>query len=360
MIKIIFDKDNSRFDELSLMLDNQKIQYSVVDDIIELNDPDHFGLHELTLSIAEGSRLEIKDVVINGSSVRQGLYFGFLKDNDVIHQPSTALWSTSQIWYFRFGTPVSHWLTLLHQKFRSGDLGSDLFKKFDIYWPEKLKFPDYLPIVNDHFEFDFDFLVLEKTNRSKKDLPYVVIEDFPDPPSNVVTELYENLDYIKENQATLQQHQYNSIENSNFTKNESWMVAYLYRSESADPLLDRNRLPEIFKFVDSLDLDINFAFIGILPPKQYVVIHRDFSPKTSSLPEKYQGCTQLYIPLDWPDGPCYMKFSNIGLLPPAVCVINNQKYVHGLINDTDHPRIALGIGCDIVRAREKFGLDITN
>lgn len=354
MIKISFNQQNSKFESLIVTVDGQPVTYTMKNNEIIVDGPMFIGLHELTLAIV-GERLEIIDASINGCSVRQGLYFSFLKDGDDIYQPASTIWKQSQIWFFRFGNPVSHWIKLLNEKFSSNELGTNLLEKFDIYWPESIDIDQSYPqLIKDYFKYNFDFLVLEKTNRSKHDLPYCTIDNFV-VPVEVLNEIYENIDYIQETQTVPSQHQYNIVDDQSFNKDKAWSVSYLYRKNCKN--LDATRLPYSFNFVDSLCLDISFAFIGILNPRQYVMPHRDL---TYNPLEKYAGCTQIYIPLDWPDGACYFKFADVGLLPQKVCVINNQNFVHGLINDTNRCRVVIGIGCDIVKAEDKFNLDITD
>jgi hypothetical protein len=357
MLKVLFDSEKSQFDALDIKIDGHKVDYTVDGRIIDIKAPEPFGLYEMKLSIAEGQRLEIVDVFINDCSARQMLFFSFMSQGDKIFQPITALWEKDQTWVFRYGLPFSHWQNLLLKKFPNGDLGTNLLEKYDIYWPEKAQIADTHPtLLKDYFANNFDFSAIEKTDRSKIVRPYTIIDNL-EVPESVLKELQENVDYLRQIQTVPQQHQYNAKDDSKFDKNTAWVVTWLHKSNHNRVVAAEEHLPETFKFIDSLGLDIFYAFIGVLDPGQYVAPHVD---RQANIPDRYVGCTQIYVPLNCFGPKVHFKFADVGLVPMRPCVINTQRYTHALINDNDEQRFALAIVCDVVKVREKFNIDLAD
>lgn len=356
MITIKFDKNLSKFHTLKICLDSVQTTYHQNFDriVIEENLPD--GLHSLSVALIEpGDRLEIVDVIVNECGSRQNIYFSYISTGDIIMQPATVLWEPGQTWHYPFAVPFSHWHKLITQKFPDDVLGNDLRGLFQIYWPENIDpGPGFPRLVRDHFSRSFDFTVISKKDRSRLRVPYQVLQDFFTP-ETIAHELLNQHQQLKSFSVIPKQYAYNFIDHTGINTAKVWATTYFTQDREWRPEI-KKIFPQTIDWLESLDLDILFAYVGILEPGQYISPHCD--PK-GNLDPKYQGCCQLYIPINWQPG-CYFKFADVGMLPVQPCVINNDRYVHSVINASTDTRLSLAVRCDSVALKGRWGLDLTD
>lgn len=356
MIIIEFDKTLSKFKALKICLDSVQTTYQQNVDkiVIEANIPD--GLHDLSVELIEsGDRLEIVDVVVDECGSRQNLYFSYTCSDDTIIQPSTALWETGQIWHYPFALPLSHWHKLMTQKFPGDVLGQDLHSLFQIYWPENIDPGTAFPrLVRDHFSRSFDFTVISKKDHSRFRVPYQILQNFS-VPHTITHELLEQCDKLRSLSVVGGQQIYNLKDQPDLDTTKTWGVTYFTKDRKWRPEV-KTVFPQTIAWLESLDLDLEVVYVGILEPGHYISPHCDFRYQ---LDPKYEGCSQLYIPINWQPG-CYFKFADVGLLPVQPCVINNTRYVHSLINASTDIRLSLAAWCDVVALKGRWGLTLTD
>jgi hypothetical protein len=357
MIEIHFDALASHFDKCEISIDSRLQEFVIKNDRIVLSPELEDGLHELVLNLTDSqSRIEIVDVLVNGCSSRQNIYFSFMRWHDQILQPATVLWEKDQCWVYRFATPFSHWHKLITQKFPNGVLGTDLQKKFQIYWPETVHLDvDTIPLVHDHFARNFDFLVLDTNETSKIKLPYQILEDF-EVPTQVTEELLQSISLLKLHRTVPKQYEYNVKDDRALEPDKSWSTCFLTDDQGNWKQDLTVIFPETVAWIKSLDLDMRFSCVGLLEPGQYIAPHCDFN---SSSQPRFQGCCHLYVPIGWDPG-CYFKFADVGLLPVRPCIINNDRYVHALINQSSQPRFSVGIRCDASKLHGRWGIKLTD
>jgi hypothetical protein len=124
--------------------------------------------------------------------------------------------------------------------------------------------------------------------------------------------------------------------------NSNWNVTWLYKYGNRLPIADN--YPHIKSIIDLLDLDCWSVFIGKLSPGDFIYPHTDDTNKSKPEYVNYKGCTQLYVPLVWPEG-SFIKFAGAGILPTGneLMVVNNDTFTHGAVNTSNQPRYALGL-----------------
>jgi hypothetical protein len=160
-------------------------------------------------------------------------------------------------------------------------------------------------------------------------------------------EIFQNKNYILEHGLSYGQYQNNISEYDIQNNDQCWRRVWLTLNRT--PAEAAQVFPQVNALIDSLNLDYWYSFIGLLPPGGFIYPHRDYDTFKQTAEEyfPYQGCTQLYIPIDWPHNN-WIKFAGAGVLAPdsgQAVVINNDAYTHCLVNDSDQPRLVVGIRC---------------
>ena len=348
MIEIILNPVNSKFSNILLSIDNISATYIVNENKIVIDQSIDLGIHILRLQLLDDhSKIDIADVTVNGSSLRQTLFFSFIEQGSDRLQPATCVWDSSQIWVLPFMNPVSQWIGLLGEKLRKDALGSDLNLDYKIYIPESVQLPDNFPsAVVDFFKFNFDCTILHKDNITAMNLPYEKYTEKLDT-QGVYDEIYKNLDLIR---ATVPyrhgQTIYNERDDKNYDFNTGWFATTIYGFSPSNKhchIADSTMLPLTYALVNSLDLDPHSIAVSVSPPGTYAYTHidkRKFNPE-----DKFNGCKQLYIPLNYPAG-AMVKFRNVGILPKIPMINNPQYYSHAVVNNSNETRIVLSVTYD--------------
>jgi hypothetical protein len=88
--------------------------------------------------------------------------------------------------------------------------------------------------------------------------------------------------------------------------------------------------------------DINIVNYYVLPPGGYLFPHLDTTVGDKAL-------NKIYIPLRWAEGNefGFYKWGNMPVQEGKVYLINNYKYAHWVLNDSQEPRIVLVIGANL-------------
>lgn len=346
MVPFIFIETSGQIDpgDIRIELNNQVTEFTLADNGIFINTDCEFGLHKLTITSLNDVRLEILQVFINGCSLRKMLYLGWIENSDhQKFQPGSVIWEANQTWHLPFGHPVSYWLELVESKFPNGMLGTNLYEKYWIYYPDRMivdsdKFPK---IIADFFLHNFNFVAIPKETAIAEQIPYVWYKKSI--PHDLLElagcEVVKNVDSGTTESYTQRRENQKEFGNK---FNSNWNVTWLYKYGERLPLA--NDYPHVQAIIDLLDLDCWSVFIGKLSPGDFIYPHVDDMNKSKPEYVNYQGCTQLYVPLVWPEG-SFIKFAGAGILPMnnELMVINNDTFTHSVVNTGNQPRYALGL-----------------
>jgi hypothetical protein len=343
---VVFDRAESDFSDLICYLDQRPAYYTVRDDCVLITHELSAGIHQLSLRLRHpGQRLQIRDVIVDGCSLRMMLHLSWLtRPGHADLQPATLLWNPEHTWILPFGNPVSFWQTLVYNKLPNGVFGTDLTEKYYIYYPETMQLPErFPPLIRSYFATDFDFTVLPRDSDLLR-LPYSSV-NLPRPCEDLTNaalqEVLDNFDWIRDHKDN-QQPRGQRIYNDHETKPSNWRKLWLRKYDT--DLVDRDRLPRLWQLVDSLGLNqIRGIYIGILPPDSYIAPHIDDDPGWVKI---YNDAYYLYLPLNWQAGD-YFKFSGAGILKdPVFMNICNSGYVHSVVNTTEQTRVVMSLWVD--------------
>lgn len=346
MIEIFYNPQTTFTKNIAVSIDSLNASFVIENDKIIIHDSCSIGLHVLRIQQLDNeSRLEILNVKINGVSVRQTLYFGWIEQEDKKLQPATVLWEKTQIWVFPFLNPVSHWIGLLSEKLYLNSFGKNLFDLYKIYIPESIEINNKYPKgLQDFFKYNFNCTIVPKDCYQSKDIPFELY-DIDIDTASVYNEIYQNLSYLKSISDTYYQYDYNILEDSSLNTDNCWFNTKLFRNIDGENFykVEIDKLPLTYNFVNSLAIDYSKIAITVLPPGGYLYPHVDRRPENA--PEKYKGCKELYIPLNYPKGAA-IKLQNVGILPNTPVVMNNQYFAHAVVNDSNQTRIVLTVSFD--------------
>jgi hypothetical protein len=291
-----------------------------------------YGVH--TLGLTSTAKVDITDVIVDGVSIKHTLYLG--------HAGSKI---TTQVyneeWRLPFGNPVSQWIASCFKKFRNKEYGTNLYSKYDIFYPESVELPAKYPqILKDFFKTNFDFTAYPKVENPLHDVnvPYV--------PLNLKYNEQALLEEFTRNQQLIDQHVYKPSQVQANTP-KPWQVAMVYYPGNPAPTVSRDDFPELFKLLESIDgIEIGWAFVGSLDAGSYVLPHvDDVYAYTESVKECF-GCCQVYIPIGWEEGN-YFKFHDVGLVPfnQGAILANTTNFTHASVNNSTKTRYTIGIIC---------------
>lgn len=333
----------SNFESLTIKIDNIEIDdYTVSPDKITINCNLAFGVHLIKLKLDQGQLINITDVKVDGASVRMMLYMSYIETGTGNKlQPATTLWENTQTWVLPFGNPISFWQSLVYNKLSNGDFGKNLEEKYYIYYPESIDIGNKFPmVVQSFFKHDFDFVCIPRSTPISQ-LPYYPVNLTVDSTllESAVNEINLKRSWIVQHKHFVPQSIYSYTESPTQTTELDWIRLYLIKEKN--PEVDPADFPQLFKFINSLNLtDIKSMFIGILPVGGSIAPHKD---RTGPLPCDYNDHYYVYIPLVWANGN-YFKINGAGVLRSnQPCMINHMDYVHSLINDSNEERIVVGI-----------------
>lgn len=328
--------------DFEIYLDDQQVPYQ--QDHSRISVQVATGFHQLSITNLGHQQLEIDQVWLDDCNCRELIYTSYVTDQQGQRsQPCLTMWQSGLTWTLPLIYPLSLWITSTNRKINYSLLGQDLFDQYVHYYPQKIqldraKFPR---VVCDFFSQDYDYTVVPKNINNPDAIPFMrynrPIDD--DLLQAVRTEIISNKQRFT---PTLPQPG-NATE---FGKNpaDTWRVLWIYKKKPSIDILQS--FPNIQRLAESLDLDVYHIFVGWLSPGQFIWPHVDdlslLVTRTQPF-ERYHGCTQLYIPLEWPAG-CHIKFANAGLIPldRSPWVINNDHFTHSAVNDSDQDRFVLG------------------
>jgi len=314
------------------------------------------GFHILRLSAVDGIDIDIIDLHLNNVSFgdTKFLIFG---TNDSGKFQTTSINQHIKELYIPFINPISQWVAMVSEKIPSRFFSGGLYEEKEVYYPTSITISEkFSKIDQDYFKYNYDFYVIDKEELVSpyysRTVPYCSAPaHIHYDEQELYAEFMNNLDFLTNLKIEHQKGNY--------------LINVII--PSADPtfdlskrfLLDRNLFPELYRLHETLNIgDIVHTFVGVLGPGETLSVHKDeqsiirkFEDSGNRTPskirtdiEQYGGCSRLYIPINFKQGN-YFKFTDVGLLPvtKGPLVINNYNFSHGLINDTDEWRFAIGI-----------------
>jgi len=350
MLELVIPFDSNNSIDLAIRINDIPVPFHIIDNKIVIEKNISFGLHILKIQNHSTSKINFKNIFVNGTNIRQFLYLSWVQDGDKKLQPCTELWNTNQTWVAPLSLPLSMLISQADEKFTAGDLGSNLFDKYEIFYPESIQLQEHYPqLVKDFFTHNFGFhiypKVLSNNLYANELVPYYNFEfDFNE--SAIYQELTDNQEYLLANESIPAQVKYNNLDFNTGVSRENWRTVFSYpfrngQGHSVDDFsLDKQVLPELFKFYKSLPVSqIYLSFLGLLPAGGYIAPHRDSAH--TNIPK---GCSQLYFAINAKEGN-YLKINNVGLVPyqRKPTVLNNQCFTHALVNQSDQPRWVISV-----------------
>jgi hypothetical protein len=332
--------------KFKVWLNAQEVSYQIEDQTLTIDTEVVFGLNLLKLEIndlEDNIKVVIKDLVLNSVSSRQTLYLAHYENPQAC---GTWITANRPELIIPFGNPMSWWISECGKKIPNNLYGTNLYEKFDIFYPPQVIIDESFPqLMKDFMKYNFGFHIRNKDNPQWQDttLPWIKISlDYDE--SALFDEFTANMDLLKNNYYTPKQNQYN--EKESVTK--PWHVAIAIHDNHTEEFNETD-FPLFFKLmhqIESQGIKILHAFIGTVHPNSYVAPHADDFYKTTADYQNAVGCSSIYIPIGWKLGN-HFKFENVGLLPyeQGAYLVNNSDFIHGSINASDTPRYTIGVYC---------------
>jgi len=338
--------------KLSITIDGKPVEYQVVDNTVVINHDLFHGIHFLRVkTVNSGDRFDINNIKLDGVYIRGYIYLSWLETNNKKQRPSTSLWEPEQTWVLPFGNPLSVWFNevanilpiphfLLHD---------DLDKKYDLYFPESIEIDSKFPkLIKDFFKYDATFTAIKKSDaESMLHRPYRIIDpELVDPvlTESVYHEILNNIDYLYQNRAknNMPVRNHDPLEDSDYHDNQ-WVVMNFTKS-GPELLVDLTTFPRLTELLESFKLvDPTHGWVGVVPPGKYFSPHIDND--YSSHGKSRDRCNRVYVTLT-PNSKSLLKLSSVGIVPNSAIVWNISEYHHGMINDSDLPRVQLSLLID--------------
>lgn len=333
--------------DIEVFIDQIPAKFTLRQSKIEIESDLDFGLHQLRINSRTDQRWQISNVTINDSSLRKLLYLSWACNNTTSHiHPCTEFWEPGMSWILPFGNPVSYWLSLVESKIPNEEFGKDLAKNYFIWYPDRVKIQGSFPqTVKDFFWHNFDFVVVDKNQMDLKKIPYM---QYKNPISDELmalasNDINNNLDIIQGELMSSSQHQENLAEFDFYTDQHEWKNIPLKKENGSCCYV--TKLPNVWKLLDSLNLSVLYACIGVLPAGGFLYPHTD---DVHDLTHATTGCKLLHIPLQWPAGN-WLKLSGtnaLNLADTGAMVINNNYFTHAIVNTGHRPRYTLILRTD--------------
>jgi hypothetical protein len=355
---LFFESDhNITSQDFAVSIDEVEIEFRVVPGQIVIDTDVSVGVHLLKLRSLTNKKIEITEVQLDRASIRQALYLSFLENvNGDRVQPCTATWEPGQIWILPFGNPMSFWIESTLDRIPHGQYGQNLYKNFNIWYPSvKVDLPDnFSTVVKDFFKYDFGFLVRPRGTDQLRHYPVVPLNLDLSCSDKLVDE-YQRLEsmFVEKNKVlkNASQNQYNALESPDWSA-DGWhrVNFYTYNEKTGKYYhpVDPELTPALWNQIHEWNIqDYIRVNITCLEPGSYASPHKDGSTAPETNSNQYDGCCQLYIPLDFPND-SYTKLSGSGLVDTTRAnAINITDNTHCVVNNSDRRRYVLTILCNI-------------
>ncbi len=334
-IKIYYTAEHITANDVNIQINRLDTKFVFSSTVITIDHAIGSGIHELTMTLSVPGLIKILDVTVNNASVRELLYLSWIQDGSHKIQPATQLNSVGHTWTLPFGNPVSLMLSLYYSKMPDGLLGTDLYKKYWIQYPNKISLPDHCPqFIRDFFGRDFDFTIADQDQQPVVDL-------------NIDTALLALLTQRVQKEYDSGQFDHLIQQGPKDLNDQSgWSWWRLFEHDSGTgttvPKLHRHEFAELFQVLDVLNIqDMYHCDIAFLQPGAFIPPHRDKNKK---------GHREFFIPLYSPPGN-YIKLAGAEAwdILQRSCMINIVDFTHSVINTSDQVRSVMLIRCDVTK-----------
>jgi hypothetical protein len=358
MLEILFACDEELSDrDLVAEIDQETTAFHVEDSKIKFPYHPQSGFALLTMSCSK--KVEIKDILIEGNSIRilKYLCFGYDHKIDKIFQPATIIDDPAQIWCMPLMFPLSLFHAKVYNQLGNGLLGNNLFQSHKLFLPGKVVLNNTWPrVIRDFFSQDHDFHIVDRESTSEFCAPGNVGRAFVPVDLKVNSEaLYQELKhnehlldpyYIELSQTPDNKREFGvktfwsqyrilEKEKSNETQQQSpWQTRFR---------LDPAQWPVLYQLLDSLPCDnIVRATWLKLPAGCFIYPHND----GSSVYDQRLCNSMLYITANHLEG-VYFKYAGFGLVPTQYPNLTNPYcYTHSVVNAANTDRWVLGVTLD--------------
>lgn len=336
--------------DVELYINDILIEYKIIEKKIVARVDKPSGLYILSIKLRNNEKLSIKNVSVDSVNIRQFLFLSWLQNHNQKLQPCTDIWIKDQIWHCPISFPMNLLISNSCEKFDSNDLGTNLYEKYEIFYPESIIVNDNFPqLIKDFFAQNYDFYVYNKKENANPfanpHIPYFCY-DYNIDRQSIYKEITQNLDYLFSLEKVKPvQHHYNQVDIPKDAQiayeKLNWRTIYSYSFDpkgyhnKEDFEFDKIKFPALYKFYQELPVKkIYGSMLGLLPANGYIAPHRDFLGGLTP-----QGCSQFYFSINAQEGN-YFKMHNIGLVPfkDRSVILNNQTFTHALVNQSDQPR----------------------
>lgn len=292
----------------------------------------------------------IKDIKIDGDSVRELIYLGYKDHNGDKIQPCTDI-KAGDKWCYPCMLPLSSFINFVKSKFRNGHIGNNLSEYFNVYMPESIKINDLFPkVLKDYFEFNGSFEVIDKNDNIKWFsggcvLPYQPC-NLKYPKEEMSEEFLNNFNDIDWSESISHQVNINK-EEYGLDDNKTWKKFELFRDDETVSWKDKCKVdltkwPVLSDFLENVpNENILSGLLMELPSGGFIYPHNDSTKEHWGYGENVE---RLYIPLLGNDEDVYFKFGDFGCIDLSkINFINNAKYPHAVINQSKNNRFVLSI-----------------
>jgi len=342
VIEIIFNEAQSQFDNIVCLIDQEPAVVTRDAGTLTVEKSMLNGVHQLSLQFTNDDQcIEISDVKLNGSSFKETLYLSYTQQPDQLPlQPSTSLQGTQQKWILPFGTPMGFWISLAQKKFANGEFGKNLYEKYNIMYPEILKLSDRFPsAVKSFYEQDFDFIVTARDEDLWK-LPVYPLKNLHID-SKLMQSAHEEILLKYQRILPVAGQDHDEKQPANWTK---FWVGDESPTVDLNTVVTKNEMPFTCALVDALGLtNLVSIYLGVLQPGGYIKPHMDNHP---DFIKSRQGQCYVYLPLNWQPGNHFKVLGGPIFNDPIPYCVNNQGYVHCVVNDSDLPRTVIAVWAD--------------
>ena len=337
----------------SVKINGVGVDYALHDNELKLrSDQILFGINKLTISVLsdlDQRKLKIEKFTLNDALSRQTLFLAYSENQQ---EKFSNTWLSQQVNTITipFGNPISWWITYANKKIGLGNFGENLYKNYNIYYPDSIVIADHFPrMMQDWFKYNFDFTVSPKSDLTDVDttrsIPYFTL-DFEYDEFALYNELQTNLPLVQDKKLSSEGRQ-DSYNTQEFANNYWAIYAAIHPKEmSGKDWRDSITLPKehfplfhaLLDKINSMGIKISYGFISETTGKSFVAPHIH--------PLFNYSVYQISLPIGWSKESLF-KIDGVGLLPTDRCtVFNDYDFYHGTINPTENTRYVIGINCD--------------
>jgi hypothetical protein len=277
------------------------------------------GWYELQIAYVD-TKIEIQDIKINDSSLREFLYTGYYTDGSgKIHQPACAVWDEGGVFSIWLHTEIGILFTRLIESIKSGEYGKNLFENHLLTVDRPLLIKDTWPAeMTSFFKSAHGPYWWQKNTDTT---PWI---RRPIPPVDVDL-LLKELDKVCTHDFVPEKGRLNK---SLKPKGPNGDCRYCDL-----PFVELQDIKsEIVRdFVSSIGykrvIDISVQSLG---PGQYIAMHNDERHREGDA--YMRGCQMFYWTCKNPDD-VHFKLGRAGVLPHEPLLVNNVVHTHAVVNE---------------------------